>query len=266
MIYIITHKKFQPYFLDKEHYKVLHVGDNNSAKEYLNDSEGDNISSKNPHFCELTGLYWIWKNGKEKSNEITGLVHYRRYFTTRYYDFIYTYLDKKPKVLSYKKIQNKLKKHDILLPVPETIYRTVKQSYIDVHNEEDLILTRQTISEIYPEYVKDFDKVMNSHKYYYANMMLCSKKRLDEYATWLFAILFNLESKIDINKYHDPYQKRVFGFLSERLLQVWVVHNNLSVAQFPVFNTEEKRLTIFKKNKNRICNLLLRLRYKNDKK
>lgn len=265
MIYIITHKIFEPYFIDKKHYQVLHVGMNNNLKiDYLRDDTGDNISEKNANFCELTGLYWIWKNGKEKEQDITGLVHYRRYFTTKYGDLLYTYFGKKPEVLSYSQIQKWLNKYDIILPVCEKIYRTVRQSYIDVHNEEDLILTRQSIMEISPEYVKSYDEVMNSHKYYYANMMVCNKKILNAYSEWLFSVLFNLENKIDINKYSDSYQKRVFGFLSERLLQVWVYHNKLSIKEFPVFNTESKRLNILQKNKNRLFKLINNLGRKND--
>lgn len=260
MIYIITHKKFSPYFDHQKHYKILHVGNNqNSDKGYLMDFCGDNISYKNPNYCELTGLYWIWKNGIEKDEEITGLVHYRRYFTTPYYDFTYTYFGKKPRVLNFEKIEKLLKNHDLILPVPERIYRTVRQSYIDVHNEEDLVLTRETIYEICPEYIVTFDEVMNSNKYYYANMMICSKKILDEYAEWLFEVLFKLEKKIDLEKYQDEYQKRVFGFLSERLLQVWVMHNDFSVAEFPVFNTESKRITIFEKNWSRVKKMFKKL-------
>lgn len=256
MIYIITHKVFEPYFVDVDHYKILHVGTNDDRlPEYLSDDIGDNISKKNTNFCELTALYWIWKNGEEHGSDITGLVHYRRYFTNRFGDFFYTYFNKKPKVLDYSQIEKCLRRYDIVLPIPEKIMRTVRQSYADVHNDEDLVLTRKVISEVSAEYLNSFDKVMYSHKYYYANMMICSKQVFDEYSEWLFKILFNLEKKINIDKYADNYQKRVFGFLSERLLQVWVYHNKLKVKEFPVFNTEAKRITFWGKNKSRLLKL-----------
>ena len=86
-------------------------------------------------------------------------------------------------------------------------------------------------------------------------MMLCNKQILDEYSQWLFSILFNLEKRIDVDKYSDEYQKRVFGFLAERLLQIWVYHNKLKIKEFPAFNTEARRLSIFEKNKNRFSKL-----------
>lgn len=261
MIYIITHKIFDSYFEDKEHYKVLNVGSSiNSIEGYANDNVGDNISFKNPNFCELTGLYWIWKNGQEEKKDITGLIHYRRYYTTRIQDFLYTYFGRMPTVLPYEIIENNLTKYDVILPVSEKICKTVKQSYAIAHNEEDLELTRKSILKICPEYLESFDKVMKSHSYYYANMIICKKEIMDLYSEWLFSILFDLEEKIDIDKYTDSYQKRVFGFLSERLLHVWVVHNDLRIKEFPVFNTEERKMNFFQKNRNRVHNAQRRIR------
>ncbi|XME02232.1 DUF4422 domain-containing protein [Lachnospiraceae bacterium C1.1] len=253
MIYIMTHKKFDDSFIDKEHYRILHVGPNDNCKDdYLRDDCGDNISFKNKNFCELTGLYWIWKNAPEKASEITGLVHYRRFFTDSIGDLLYTYFNIKPRILPYEKLEARLRDTDIILPMREHIVRTLRQYYADIHVEEDLDITRKALEKLYPDYLTAFDEVMESHKYYYANMMICKRELLNKYCEWLFAIMDELEKDIDIAKYAgDKYQERVFGFISERLLQVWVLHKKLKVAEIPAFNTEERRMGAIKKTINR---------------
>lgn len=245
MIYVITHKNFVFTQLDN-HYQVLHVGKSESDPSYLRDDSLTNISEKNPYYCELTGLYWIWKNITD--NDITGLVHYRRYFTTIQGDLFYTYIGKKPKILNYKKIEQALKDNDIILPTPEHIHRTLREYYCDEHLEEDIDVTRDTIKQSCPEYIDDFDHVLNDHSFIFGNMMICRKSVLNAYCSWLFPILADVEKRIDINKYEDNYQKRVYGFLAERLLQVWVTHSKLKIKYYPVFNTEKRRLSIFQKN------------------
>lgn len=260
MIYIITHKKFDPYFQDPFHYKTLQVGNACAPiEEYLHDSTGDNISFKNPNYCELTGLYWMWKNDKESPNDITGLVHYRRYFTNKLGDFLYTYFNIKPRILKWNVINNKLKSYDAIMPTKDKIFNTVRGNYTNAHGDEDLDLCREAIEESHPEYLYAFDNVMNAHAYYYANMIICKKQLLDQYCEWLFSVMDVLEHKIDLNKYKDAYQRRVFGFLSERLLQVYVEKNQLKVKEFPVFNTESRRVNVFQKNFMRLRHVVEKL-------
>lgn len=77
-IYVITHKDFKYDILDI--YKPIFVGPNKptSNMKYISDSSSDNISNKNENYCELTAIYWIWKNIHDCEN--VGIVHYRRYF------------------------------------------------------------------------------------------------------------------------------------------------------------------------------------------
>ena len=78
-VIIATHKKYD--MPKDEMYVPLHVGrEGKDDLGYVGDNTGDNISIKNPKFCELTGLYWAWKN---LDAEYLGLAHYRRHFTLK---------------------------------------------------------------------------------------------------------------------------------------------------------------------------------------
>lgn len=244
MIYVITHKPFDINIINNENYIVIHVGDRCNSSNYFSDKDGENISEKNNTFCELTGLYWMWKNGNEKKEDTIGLVHYRRFFTTRIGFMKYYFFSIRPDILSEKQVNNILKKFDIVVPIRKITVHSVKYVYGYFHDLTDLCIVREIISDLYPKYLEIFDKEMNSHCYYYANMMICKKNILDSYSEWLFNILFELEKKLDINKYQNQYQKRVFGFLAERLLQVWIKYNGLKIKEMPVFNTEMKQQKI----------------------
>lgn len=79
-VLVATHKK---YCMPAERiYLPIQVG--KAGKEslgYQGDDIGDNISWKNPSYCELTGAYWGWKN---LQCDYVGLCHYRRYFLKKY--------------------------------------------------------------------------------------------------------------------------------------------------------------------------------------
>lgn len=217
-IYVMAHKKFdEP---EDKIYIPLQVGAAKSASlGYVPDNTGVNISEKNPYYSELTGLYWMWKNGE--ACDITGLCHYRRYF-----------LDEKDQLLKSEDYESILARYDIIVTDKITYDSDadVYARYGERHYVKDLDLVRNAIKECYPEYLKDYDAVIHGYEMYYANMMVTTKERLDQYAKWLFDILFHVEKHIDMTGY-DDYDKRVYGFLSERLVMVWVRHNRLKVYE-----------------------------------
>lgn len=260
MIYVITHKEFDFSILDSTYYRVLQVGQGKKCTGVeLWDDTGENISKKNAYYCELTGLYWIWKNSLEEEDELTGLVHYRRFFTSKISYLVYQYFGIMPKNLSGNKIEKILKKYDIILPTPKATFKTINELYFIFHNGEDIEITRDAIKKVSPEYLSTFDKVMNMHHYFFGNMMICSRKLINTYSEWLFAILDEIETNIDIEKYDNEYQKRVFGFVAERLLQVWVIHNKLNIKTYSVFNTEERDESIFRRISKLVTRVILRM-------
>lgn len=229
-IYIATHKKTK--MPNNKIYFPLHVGSKGKNDfGYVKDSTGDNISERNPNFCELTGLYWIWKNSNA---DIVGLVHYRRYF----YKNVFC---NKKNILNESTINKFLNNYDIIVaPKGYTWGSTVKTKYIENHVEADLIKCEKVLKEKYPEYSHAFDKVLNGNCYMPFNMMIAKKEIFDEYSKWLFDILFELEKIVDVEDGRSNYDKRVFGFLSERLLYVWLLKNNqYKVKELFVMNKEE---------------------------
>lgn len=229
-IYVITHKKYKECVpSDFKIYKNLLVGvsvGNVGEKDYLKDNVGDNISYKNKSYCELTGMYWIWKNS---TDEIVGLEHYRRYFVK--YDSSARFLDNKDvnDVLSY---------CDIILPKKQSFYKyTVEEQFKQYHDPIVWDKCKEIIQEKYPNYKLDYDWLSQQNAMYCYNMLICTKENWDNYCKWLFDILQKLKEEIDISKY-DSYNQRVFGFISERLLNVWIHHNKMKVKEFPVYFTE----------------------------
>lgn len=229
-IYIAAHKQFNA--PQNSIYIPLHVGAiNKKDLGFIKDSTKVNISSKNSSFCELTGLYWIWKNVKA---DIVGLVHYRRYF----YNNIFA---SKKKILSEDNIKKILEKYDIIVaPRGYTLHSNVKNDYIKNHIEEDFIKCEEILKRKYPDYIDAFDKIMSGNNYRQFNMIITKKEIFDEYCKWIFDILLELEKNVNLDDGRNNYNKRVFGFLSERLFNVWLLKNNqYKVKEKSVFNTEE---------------------------
>ena len=237
-IYVVTHKEYD--FPASIVYKPLVVGKaiNNLilAEEsgVIYDDINDNISHMNKEYCELTGLYWLWKNCDEK---YIGLCHYRRYFSSGENDSCSV---KGKKVMSETELNELLNHYDIIVPTAISFgKRTVFSQFMKVHYIQDILLLKDCINIIHPEYVPSFEKVMNQSILYPFNMLITKKDVFDDYCDWLFSILFFYEKKCDISNYNN-YQRRLYGFLAERLFTIWIVHNytNYSIKERDVVNDQ----------------------------
>lgn len=229
---IAVHK---PYRMPKDSvYMPIHVGYKRKKNlGYIGDHTGNNISAKNPNFCELTALYWAWKN---LDADYVGLAHYRRHFKGRRRS-----TDKFDCILTGAEMENIFKKYDLILPRKRHyMIETVRSHYEHTHEPEALELTRQIIQERCPEYLTSFDRIMNRTSAHMFNMLIAKRCVYDAYCTWLFDILFELEKRLDISEY-PPFEARVFGRIGELLLNVWVEQNRIPYKSVPFIFMEEPK-------------------------
>lgn len=170
----------------------------------IKDDSGDNISLKNRMYCELTALYWAWKND---SSEYVGLSHYRRRF------------DLSKAELGWVTKNNV----DVVLTIPVINTRGVGKQYCLDHGKDDWNILEEEIHKMHPQYDEAFDVFQKQIYFYPCNMFIMRRDVLEEYCEWLFPLLFACESRIGTKQ--DSYQNRYAGFLAERLLNVYLYFN-----------------------------------------
>lgn len=206
-------------------YLPIHVGKSlNPGKEfgYQGDNTGENISIKNPYYCELTAIYWGWKNLK---SDYIGLVHYRRYLGLK------KTKNKIDGILTSKQAEELCKKYAIILPQKRKYYiESLWSHYAHTHDISHLEKTKKIIETKYPEYLPAFNKVMKRTWGHMFNMFIMKKEYADEYCSWLFDILFQLEKEVDLSQL-PAFDARLFGRVSELLLDVWIEKKQYSYKE-----------------------------------
>ncbi|OKY52545.1 DUF4422 domain-containing protein [Megasphaera cerevisiae] len=223
-IIVATHKQY--WMPDDPVYLPLQVGaEGKTDLGYIADNTGDNISSKNANFCELTGMYWAWKNVR---SDYIGMVHYRRYFTRKE---VRNIDNKKRQILTVSEWEILLAKYSVVVSDKRRYYIESNRShYNHAHHQEGLDMTEKIIRETYPAYVSSFEKVMSRTWAHMFNMFVMRQHLYNQYCQWVFDILFELEKRLDISDY-DVYESRVYGFVSELLLDVWLEKNQIAYIE-----------------------------------
>lgn len=240
-ILVATHKKYKMPS-DTSMYLPIHVGcEGKENLGFQGDNSGENISTLNPYYCELTGLYWAWKN---LECDYLGLVHYRRYFTkmTKGYNESINIDDV---ILNRFEVEKLLENSEVIVPKRRKYYiETLYSHYDHTFDGSHLNLARKMIEMKNPEYLPSFEKVMKQRSGYMFNMFIMKKELADDYFSWLFPILDGMYESMDLSGLTD-FEARLFGRVSELLFNVWLDKNNLKITEVPFMYME--RVDLFKK-------------------
>jgi len=243
-IYVCHHAEGN--FFSDEVFKPIQVGRAVSEKvlPIQGDDIGENLSSRNPEYCELTAVYWAWKN--DSSADWVGLMHYRRLLdfsrsnikVDRYGCIPASVLnDDHIKLfgLNAESVFDLIEKNpavNVIVPKRWSVKSVGFNSLFDHyalaphHYKNDLNITRAVISDLYPRDVDAFDRVMAGDSGYFTNIFLLRRSIFESYCEWLFTILFEVERRADLTNY-SAQARRVYGYLGERLFNVFMASHYL---------------------------------------
>lgn len=235
-IYIAAHK---PVMLPTNEpcYHILQVGAASTSSRFgeYHDNDGDNISSQNQVYCELTGYYWMMRNAPHC--DYIGIMHYRRFLGKKKYA-----LNSESNILSEADILNLMRHADFVVPTPikkKGRLNGLFKSDAELGRDRSYRLVSRSVAVECPEYMSDVDEVFKSKTMFFGNIMIASRRNFMDYAKWLFTLERRIVALIE----EDGGQvlPRELGYLSEWLLNIYLIHNKqFRVTYLPVHFTEKR--------------------------
>ncbi len=166
----------------------------------LQDNTGDNISERNRQYCEMSAVYWIWKN---TNHEWTGIEHYRRH------------LHVKPEMLH--------EDIDVLMPLPYMCYPYTVAQFRRFVSEDVLQLLLKALRDLHPEQYPEYNRILYG-KYQYTYNLLCARRQVfEDYCGWFFEITEYMERISDeVPAIKDT---RALSYVAEVLTNLYFMHN-----------------------------------------
>lgn len=235
--------------LKNEIFQPIHVGralqkqdkDSWTFQNLVGDDTGDNISERNPNYCELTAQYWAWKNAI-RGVDYVGFMHYRRHLSfnlhKKYRSNQWGLIHRKSLDDAYIKdfgltpdtIKSVVEKYDIVTVEPWDVRNAGTKNTYDHYASsdpklhiQDYELALNILREKYPEYTDTIEKYNRSTHGYFTNIFVMKTEIFNDYCQWLFDILFEVEKQSDISKY-DFQEARIYGYISEWLFGIYITH------------------------------------------
>lgn len=222
-IYVVAHKPC--YIPSSKEIVPVHVGRAVSAyKDEMSwmqgDDTGDNISSKNGSYCEMTAHYWIWKNVHDI--EYLGVCHYRRFFG----------ID-----LSENNIKDVMADADLLMVEPSWHIDSVYSYFAKFMGAENMTILSMVMKKRFPDDYNTLEKICDGIKFYPFNMLLCRKRLFDDYCQWMFTILEECEKYIKSSPYTNAC--RALAYMAELLTGAYFIHRQLKIKSVPFYKIED---------------------------
>lgn len=182
----------------------------NIREKFLIDKkhEGDNIDFLNPWYCELTGLYYLWKHCDD---DIVGLEHYRAYFWNE---------DHK---MNETEILDKLKLGDIIVsgyhyPAPWGPTTLIQELNICTKNKvEPFLKVVEQKDKGFASYLRTF---LQGQRIYACNCFIGPKKILNEWASFFFETILDFEKTNPIGPGTNTLRRE--GYFSEFAFGAWL--------------------------------------------
>jgi hypothetical protein len=255
------------------------------ANETLNmqsDNIGDNISLLNPYYCELSALYWLWKNVKDA--DYLGLCHYRRYFTYKkiniiafFFHHFFFFLAKvialfKPG-FNYTKI-NQINAEkgfgQLLIDFSKRIDEDIENNNIVSFCTREITLSGRTIYQhlsmaiglravdkiqeivgnLYPEYSNSLIDTLHGNSYCSANMIVFEKNIFNEYCSFVFSVLQKHHKQFVTSNEINQCYLRTSGYIAEILTDVYIKElkkRNINVRKLNILFLSEEASSKIKK-------------------
>lgn len=211
---------------------------------FISDDTGDNIANLNPYYCELSVIYWVWKNTK---SDYVGFYHYRRYLhflvesdyfnnSNGFCELNRDNLSHLTSDLQYNKAISLLQHVDVLVPIKSILLPSIEEQYTRNLEMQPWNLFLAAIEEIYPQH-KDkillFKLLAFTHL---CNNFIMKWPIFDSYCTDLFYILDRIYH--EVGHPYDQYNNRYPGFLAERFLGFWLFIHNIKTIEVPMCGIE----------------------------
>ncbi len=228
-IYVVYHTE-APLF-ESELLRPIQTGCDLAIEDLgmLRDACGEHQSAKNPHWCELTVLYWLWKNALEAEPqcEYWGLCHYRRFMS----------LTRKPagqqrkiglsefKACFEKDFAHAPQMGDFDLYLPEAYDAfplTAEQDYLKHHDRPSWELMKEVLCKLHPEYKTSLDSFCAGYELHFALNFVIRRCYFEQLMAWMFSLVEQWEQEMEQRGLE--FEPRGTGFIMERLINVWYLY------------------------------------------